>query len=180
MIMALPSSLSELPLLTQFFCGAIAVCGAYTDYRSGKIYNWLTFPALLIGLVLALISGFDSLLQSMQGCGVGFLIFFPLYLLGIMGAGDVKLMMAIGAFIGPASIASVSLVSLLTAGIGALFLLFYHKRQSEFFRQLLLFIRSLVVPGLAVQWPKLRTDITAPYGLAILSALIVQRWMPWL
>ncbi len=70
----------------------------YTDYRFGKIYNWLNFSGLLIGIIIAISQ--DNLFSSIAGIVVGFIIMFPFFVSGGMGAGDVKFAMATGAIVG--------------------------------------------------------------------------------
>ena len=80
--------------------GAIAV---YTDVRMGKINNALTAPCAILGLVLnAVGGGKDGLLLSLGGIGAGLGIFLIASLLfgRILGGGDIKLLIAIGAIQG--------------------------------------------------------------------------------
>ena len=83
---------------------AVTATGAVTDVRVGKVWNTLTYPAVVAGLVL------NAVLKSPVGLGigpaslglaVGFLPLFVFYLVGGIGGGDVKLMAAAGAFLGP-------------------------------------------------------------------------------
>lgn len=80
---------------------AIAV---YTDVRVGKIHNWLTVPFAGAGLVLNAVSfGLDGVITSLLGIAVGLGVFLFSSLFGrILGGGDIKLLMAIGAIQGPA------------------------------------------------------------------------------
>ena len=79
---------------------AVAV---YTDVRVGKIPNWLTAPAACIGLILnGIDNGPDGVIHSLLGIAVGLGVFFLSSVFGrILGGGDVKLLMAIGAIQGP-------------------------------------------------------------------------------
>jgi len=155
--------------------GALTAVAAFTDYKSGKIYNWLTFPAMLAGFGIAAYFGNGMLIGALQGWGLAFAVFAPLFFLGIMGAGDAKLMMALGTVLGPQATLDVVLWSLAFAGVGGLILLFAHKRQGIFATEILHFLQSLFTPGLKLQWPKLSKDITAPFGLAIFAAFVVVR-----
>jgi len=92
----LPYDVAEHSLLY----GVMAICAA-SDLTTGKIYNHVTYPAALLGLLLALLSGgWTELGAHAGGFAVGFVPFFVLFLLGGMGGGDVKLMGAAGAIMG--------------------------------------------------------------------------------
>jgi prepilin peptidase CpaA len=86
----------------QLVLAGVVLVAAFYDIRFRRIPNWLVLTALLFGLALNgfLFSG-AGLKSSAQGIGLAFAIYFPLYLLRGMGAGDVKLMMAIGSLVGP-------------------------------------------------------------------------------
>jgi len=77
---------------------AVLIVAAVTDLRSGRIYNKLVYPAIIVGLVLGLLDGgWPGLWDHALGAGVAFGILFVCYILGGMGGGDVKLMTAVGA-----------------------------------------------------------------------------------
>lgn len=79
-----------------------ACLGAFLfDLSKGKIPNLLVYPLWLLGLVINFaMSGTDGLIFSLKGLLVAFLLLFPFFALGAMGAGDAKLAMAIGALKG--------------------------------------------------------------------------------
>jgi prepilin peptidase CpaA len=73
-----------------------------TDLIAHKIYNWLTFPVILLGLALnGWRDGGAGLLFALGGIGVASLALLLFLLAGAMGAGDVKLLWAVGALTGP-------------------------------------------------------------------------------
>lgn len=75
---------------------------AWTDTRTERIRNVHTFPAMGLGLLLgALSGGVDGLMMAGLGIALSFVAMFPLFAMGIMKAGDAKLLMAIGALAGP-------------------------------------------------------------------------------
>jgi prepilin peptidase CpaA len=91
--------------------GAVMVVGAVacvTDLRSRRIPNWLTFGASLAAFG-----------QSVAGWMVGAALFLPLFLLGGMGAGDVKLMAALGAWTGPSTAMWMTLYAAVAGGFFA-------------------------------------------------------------
>lgn len=89
---------------------------AYRDYRSYCISNTLIISGTFLGLVLniSLPAGI-GLFESIAGWSVGLLLLLPLYMLRVMGAGDIKLMAMAGTFIGPQAIL-ISMFYVLIAG----------------------------------------------------------------
>lgn len=90
-----------------FICAAM-VTAAVIDGWKLKVPNWLTFPLILSGWALGLahqlgwldgtgVGGFGA---SLAGTAVGFALLFPVYAIGGMGAGDVKMQMGFGAWVG--------------------------------------------------------------------------------
>jgi prepilin peptidase CpaA len=104
------------------------IIATYTDIRNGKIYNWTTLPAILLGLSLnTLGQGWEGLLLSAGGAAVVmalFLLFGPL--VGI-GGGDVKLLMAVGAVLAlPISVWAL-LYSAVIGGVMSVLVMAKHK-----------------------------------------------------
>jgi prepilin peptidase CpaA len=106
---------------------ALVAAAAVSDARRYRIPNWLTGSGLLIGVALASIAAdplaTTSMSQSLLGALVGFGGFFVLYALRLMGAGDVKLMAALGAFLGVTDVIAVALLSFAASGLIGLALL---------------------------------------------------------
>ena len=81
---------------------AVLGVATFTDLRSRRIPNWLVLPFLLVGLALSTwMHGWQGLGQSLGGALLGLVIYGVLFWMGGMGAGDVKLCAAIGAWVGP-------------------------------------------------------------------------------
>ncbi len=100
-------------LVLQVICVAVFTAVAMaTDLRSRKIPNWLTVSAAVSGLLFHIcVMRLPGLWFSLGGFAVGFGILFVLWIIGGGGAGDVKLMGAVGAWLGPKYTFAVFLLS---------------------------------------------------------------------
>jgi prepilin peptidase CpaA len=109
-------------------CVLLAIA-AWTDIRTGRIPNSLNFTVMLLALLLGLLSGewLWGVLPVLQGLLIGGGLLMPLYFLRLMGAGDVKLMAALGALVGWPVIGWVALFSLMWAGLLSVGLALYWK-----------------------------------------------------
>ena len=79
----------------------LLAAAAWTDYRSRRIPNVLTITGLAAALVLRAVVGPGAILDGLVGALLAFVLTLPLIVLGVMGGGDAKLLIAIGAFMGP-------------------------------------------------------------------------------
>jgi prepilin peptidase CpaA len=96
------------------FVAAYITTAAVVDWRSHKIPNWLTVPAAVLGLAFhAMTPGGIGPLGSLAGFAIGFGLLLLPWLLGGGGMGDVKMLAALGAWLGP-------LLILAAFGLGAL------------------------------------------------------------
>jgi prepilin peptidase CpaA len=103
-------------------CFLATIC-AFTDLRMQKIPNVITLPAALLAMGLhAYHAGLQGFYLSLGGWGLGLALLILPYALNAMGAGDVKLLAAIGAVVGPLA---VFIIFLYTAIIGAAYALLY-------------------------------------------------------
>jgi prepilin peptidase CpaA len=103
----------------------IALISGYTDLRYRKIFNVITLPAMVLGFILQFsFFGFSGLLSALIGFLIGFGFFFLFYLFGGMGAGDVKLMGALGILLGKTDIIYVIIFTGLF-GLGVVLILFF-------------------------------------------------------
>lgn len=97
---------------------------ALTDWREHKIYNKLLFPAFCIALLLQTIQGgLSGLTSSLIGAALGFALLLLPYLMGGIGAGDVKLLTVIGAFGGASFVFTSFLYGAVIGGLISVFLL---------------------------------------------------------
>ena len=180
--------------------GAVAgasLAAALCDVRTGRIPNLLTLPVTFLGLVMAAWAGGAAELGlAVLGWVVLALPYMLLFLLGRGGAGDAKLMGALGVWLG---LRSGLVVLVCVAGTGAalsVFKLALQPDRCRILRRLAasLYVDLLVCVGHGGNWnllkpnPQERTPddpdrLTIPYGLAIflgvcLGAIVVHLWMP--
>ena len=99
----------------------VLAVATWTDLRSRRIPNWLVFPFMAAGLgVSAWLHGWHGVAQSLEGFGLGALVFGVLAFMGGMGMGDVKLLAGIGAWIGPSQLLLALVITGLAGGLMAL------------------------------------------------------------
>ena len=92
-----------------------------TDLRTRRIPNALTFPAAIGALLFhGFAAGIGGVGVSAAGWSLGAALFFPIFALRGMGAGDVKLLAAVGAWLGPVAVLSVALITAVAGGIAGI------------------------------------------------------------
>jgi len=113
------------PIILQAVLAAVVIIAAVFDVRTRRIPNWLNLFGVLAGLLLNWFLNVDKYnwRSALMGLGLAFLIYFPLYLLRGMGAGDVKLMAAVGALVGPANWFAIFVLSNILGAAAAVVLL---------------------------------------------------------
>jgi prepilin peptidase CpaA len=107
--------------------GVIAVI---EDLRRRQVPNWLTAAGVLGGLACAVPIGWHGVAIAAAGALAGFLVLFPFHWLGAMGGGDVKLMAAYGALLGPTGVLPAAIFAGVIGGIGAACLLLLRPRTA--------------------------------------------------
>jgi prepilin peptidase CpaA len=136
----------------------VVAVATFTDLRSRRVPNWLVLPFLLVGILVSPWRhdwegigrgfwpgnghgfGWHGLEQSLAGAGLGLLLFGVLFWLGGMGAGDVKLCAAIGAWIGPGQF----IVALVTIGLVGGVMVLCWAAFGGFFKELFTGVGDLV------------------------------------
>ena len=163
--------------LPELALGCLLLFACLFDLRQRRIPNRLLAIGLLAALVLQLGSGPPSALLTsyLAGFALGLLMFLPLYLLGGMAAGDVKLMATVGAFVGPALVFQSSLATYCFGGVMALAIVLAKGRARAAFAN----VRALLLP-VAMRFGGARLAPQAapasvggmPYALAIAAGTL--------
>jgi prepilin peptidase CpaA len=152
----------------KFIALGISITGGIHDLLTRRIPNWLTIPAIILGLVAQFwYLGFTGLFSSFLGTLLGFGLFFPIYYLGYMGAGDVKLLMAIGSWVGWDSCLHIAIYSVILGGVYAFFDILFHRRGIVVIKNTFSFLRSILVPFLVVEKLHLDKDRKFAFGFYI-------------
>jgi prepilin peptidase CpaA len=99
----MPRLLGLLPLIVLLLVAAVG------DWRERRIRNWLTLCIACTGLMHGISAPGASLQTALLGLLVGFALMLPQFMLGALGAGDVKLMAGVGAWLGAVGVLEVFL-----------------------------------------------------------------------
>jgi prepilin peptidase CpaA len=106
---------------TAWLLSVVLVEAAVIDGRRLRVPNWLTYHLALGGVAYAAWSwGTAGLLWSLAGMAAGLALLLPLYAIGGMGAGDVKLLAAVGAWAGAAVVFGSFVLSAVVGAVIAL------------------------------------------------------------
>ncbi len=134
-----------------------------TDLKSRSIYNAQTYTGIVLGLLLGFsATGWNGLMMSFTGCLVGFFLLFFIYILGGIGAGDVKLLAAIGALKGTEFVLWTMFYTALVGGIMALSIIIWQGTFRQTIKSCFQIIRHPVQTG---KEPEKHQYL--PYGVAI-------------
>jgi prepilin peptidase CpaA len=163
----------------------LAAAAGWTDWRYRRIPNWLTIPGLMLGVAVnSLVWGWPGAKTSLLGAILGLALLLPFVMVRSLGAGDWKLVGALGAFLGPQHLLAVLFGAILVAGVMAVAMVIFHKRVSQTLhnvRRMLAAFFTLHLPG-----PDLSLDnpeaLKVPFGIAVAIAVILysarQAWSP--
>ena len=148
-----------------------AVLGAASDVRAHRIPNLLNYSALALGLLAGTsLGGWRGLLQGVTGAFIGGGVFFLFYLVKGMGAGDVKLMAAGGAWLGIQQTLVVMMASAIAGGALAIVYVVFYRRVWSTVQNIGELIRFHFTSGVRPH-PELNLQdsgsVRLPYGLAI-------------
>jgi len=147
----------------------LSTCSAISDYKYRKIYNYYTYTAILSGLFINSIAfGWQGFYLSLIGLFTGIALVIVFYIFGVMGAGDVKLLGAMGCIGGAGFVFHVFIYSTFIGSIIAIFILFYKKESVlDSFKKLLYL---LIHPFKSQEYEQLYI----PYGVAISAACFIK------
>ena len=156
----------------KFVC-LVLIVAAYIDGKELRVPNWITFPMVLSGLIFnCWMAGWSGLGLALVGMFVGLLCLLPLYAVGGMGAGDVKLMAGIGAWLGWQITVYSFVATVVVGAVMAVLMVWYKKSFVKHYGNFL----TIVNEWLTIRDPRELSKIAAerkpsmfllPYGIPI-------------
>ena len=152
---------------------AAGVIASWIDLRTRRVPNLLTMPLACSGVLLAALgAGSVTVGDAMFGCLVGLGIMLPLHVLGGTGAGDVKLMAAFGALLGPAGVVNAFIRMAIVGGLIALGVALYRGRLRETLNGAALLVARAEGVAAAIEHPGVNNKFPYAPAVAIGAALV--------
>ena len=158
----------------EFVLVLAVLMATFTDLRSRRIPNWLTVSTLLLGFVLNALIAYPSPMDGVWLAAKGFALAFGLnvvmYMLHMTGAGDVKLLAAIGAMVGCSDFVGIFLLTAMLGGVLAVALMLVKGRV----RQTLWNVGYMVSEMMKLHAPHLtreQLDVGSPKALRLPGAV---------
>ena len=176
-----PLNLLPLPVLFRILLLLVAIVAGLFDWKYRRIPNWLVLLGLIAGFAShCYVQGVAGLIIAAEGFGLAFAIYFVLYLLRGMGAGDVKLMAALGCIAGPTSWFVLFLGTAILGGLVAVILTLAHGRFYSTLLNVLQIVKELSLFRAPYKnQPQLdlhhKAALRAPHGaiIAVTAVLLV-------
>jgi prepilin peptidase CpaA len=166
-----------LALIGGIVFSAILIVAAIGDLRTRRIPNRLVAVLAVLGIAysVARAPGIPGLSQAGGGLLAGLACWLPFYLMGWLGAGDVKLYAAAGAWLGPARSVEGALVGAL---FGAVLSLIWMAKSQGMKRAAQTLGMAAATPGMLTPDGSSSKRSTLPYGVAIAFGALWAGWMP--
>ena len=159
------------------------------DVRTRRIPNALVASGTLIALAVHAIApagdglfawpwGSIGVVQSLLGVGAGLALFMPLYLLRALGAGDVKLLAMVGAWLGAPLLVGATVLTLLAGGAMALFVMVLSRTSRQVLGSVRFMLTTALIGAQTGRLAALEAPVASsarlPYALAILVGTAAQ------
>lgn len=153
----------------------LLVIASISDYRTYQTPNWLTVSGIVFGLIYSILVPFSisyGFFWALGGLFIGFFILLPLYALGVMGAGDVKLMAMVGAFLGVTDTLYAVLFSFIAGGLAALVFALFNKAMLRMLGNVTSAAQIMLMSAIGGFRPDIQIEASKsvgklPYGICI-------------
>ena len=149
------------------------VVAAVIDGWQLRVPNWLTFPMILSGWIFGFVTGgWPGLGDSLVGTAVGLALLLPAYAIGGMGAGDVKLLAGVGAWVGATTTFYAFCVSAVVGGVIAICMVVLRHSWKKHQQQFLKIVGEVMTIGnptelAAIAQERKSSMLLLPYGIPI-------------
>lgn len=162
------------PWSVQTILLTLVLAAALYDVRYRRIPNWLTAGGVLVGIAINtfLYQGWPGLRLSLVGLAAGFGVYFALFAVRAMGAGDVKLMAGVGAMVGVQDWFGIFLLTAMIGGLMALVLVIAKKRTIQTFWNVG-FILNEMKSGRPAYLKKEELDVKNPKSLGLPHGAVI-------
>jgi prepilin peptidase CpaA len=186
MLGSLPSVSGSYPWLVlgvSWLVSVVLVFAAVIDGWKLKVPNWITFPLVLSAWIASFVAfGWAGLGASLLGTVVGLALLLPAYAIGGMGAGDVKLLAGVGAWIGMTDTLWAFAVSAVVGAVIAVGMVLYHRAWKKHQTQFMSILTEVLVirdPNQlsAIAAERKSTMMLLPYGIPIAIGTIA--YLAW-
>ncbi len=155
------------------FVAVVLIVAAWIDGKELRVPNWLTYSMVLSGLVYnTVVGGWGGLWFAFLGMIVGLLTLLPLYSVGGMGAGDVKLMAGIGAWLGSYITFYAFVATVVVGAVMAVLMVLYKRGFQKHYAQFLMIMNEWMTVRNPAELSKIAkerkpTMFLLPYGIPI-------------
>ncbi|HEY7098309.1 MAG TPA: A24 family peptidase [Terriglobales bacterium] len=154
----------------------LALVAGGIDWKTRRIPNWLTVSGFIAGFVTNTVAwGWPGSKAALLGAGLGLLVLLPFVWVRSLGAGDWKLVGALGAIVGPAALLDILVTTIIVAGVMAVILIVWKRRVGQTLRNL----RSMLVAMMSLHVPPADVSLDnpqalkVPFGVAVAVAVVL-------
>lgn len=176
---------SPYTIMTGVVYTALLVQIARGDARARRIANRHVAVLAVAGLVASVSVLREAVgpIESLGGLTLGFVLWLPLWLLGVIGAGDVKLAAAMGAWLGIDGVVTASILAAVAGGVMAVAVLIHRGAAARLAADIGHLCNAVRITGFggafaARPTPASHARTVMPYGVALAAGGLLTAWLP--
>ena len=164
------------PIVVAAVAASVTVA-AIVDMKTRRVPNWLTFGVATVGITMAA-THFDgvSTIGALEGLAVGLLLMLPGHVIGRTGAGDVKLLAAVGTLLGPRLIAMAFLYTAIAGGVLAVLVAVRRGRLQQTIESTATLVRTGGANVAEVEKPSTNNRFAYAPAIAV-GAVVAAVWL---
>ncbi|MDZ4821515.1 MAG: A24 family peptidase [Planctomycetota bacterium] len=156
-----------------WFVTVTLIVAAIIDGKQLKVPNWITFPMIVSGWIFNVyMLGWEGLGFTLLGTVVGLALLLPLYAIGGMGAGDVKLLAGVGAWVGSSVTFYAFCLSAVIGGVIAIGMVLFQRSWLKHKHQFFAILGEISTIGSPTELATIAAErksrmLLLPYGIPI-------------